>query len=169
MCNHFNSHDVVLANEVLTAIEKPASIFLSREGLSPIVVNLFKKAGSTIIDRSDKNSSLEGITDMAQKIYNGRFGVIFGESTWNLHPTKPMLDLRIGGAKIAAIAGKPLVPTIFEYFEADKVLSSEKELYDLCVVKFGRPIEIVEEESLVDQTREIQRTMEESRIELWGG
>ena len=64
----------------------------------------------------------------------GRDGVIFGESTWNLHPVLPMHNIKKGGTTISAITQAPIIPTIFEYVEQDGPVKSESALYKKCTL-----------------------------------
>ena len=90
-----------------------------------------------------------------------------GESTWNLHPTKPMQKVKAGVAQISLITGKPIVPVIFEYVEINQKCRKEKELYKKCIVEFGKPICISVENNIFEQTSKVQEAMEMMRKELW--
>jgi hypothetical protein len=78
-----------------------------------------------------------------------------------------MHDLKIGGATIAAITEKPIVPTILEYVEVPNLCDNESKLYSKCIVTFGKPIYINREESLITQTSLLQDTMVKIRKENW--
>ena len=82
--------------------------------------------------------------ELTGKLLHGDTCVIFGEGTWNLHPYKPMQNIRIGGVKAAAIAGVPIVPVILEYVEVPGLCSREKDLYSYVnhtwLKKFGTPL-----------------------------
>lgn len=120
-----------------------------------------------MIDRNEKSSINEGTIEFAANILHGKAGVIFGESTWNLHPYKPMLPIKAGAANIAAITEIPIIPTVFEYVEIPEIRFKEKEIYSGCVVKFGKAIHILRDKSLITQTDKLQSAMEESRVKLW--
>ena len=165
--NHSNTHDAFVTAEVLTRIGKPGSFLAAIEGLSAIELKLFKSARATMIDRTNKESTNNGLLDFSSKLLYGDTGFIFGESTWNLHPIKPMQNIKIGGAKVAAISRVPIVPIIYEYVEVPNMCSKEKQLYTKCVVQIGKPIYIDESQSLIEQTQLIQSTMENMRRQLW--
>ncbi len=165
--NHSNSHDIINVYEILTNLGLNSSILLTSEGLNPLVLSLFKNANATIINRFDKQKSSNGVYELSNKVLNDCIGVVFSEGTWNLHPIKPMQNIRIGAAKIAAITQKPVLPTIMEYIEVPTLCEKEAELYKKCVIHFGEPIVIDEESSLVTQTLLIQNCMENMRKEIW--
>lgn len=167
MCNHSNTHDAFLAAEVLSEIGVPSTFIAAIEGLSPIELSLFKSARATMIDRTDKVSASNGLYDFSSKLVYGDTGVIYGESTWNLHPYKPMQNIKIGGSKIAAIANVPIVPMIYEYVEVPNIVSKEKKLYSKCIIKIGEPIYIDPSISLIEQTKKIQIIMEDMRRKMW--
>ena len=167
LVNHSNSHDIINMIEVLTGLDRNSSVLITKEGLSPIVLGLFKHANSTVIDRFDKKLSTRGVYDLSSQVMHKNTAVVFGEGTWNLHPIKPMQNIRIGAAKVGAISKKPVVPTIMEYIEQLTLCEKESELYRKCIIDFGKPVTISEEDSLVEQTESLQRTMEEMRRKLW--
>lgn len=165
--NHSNSHDIINVYEVLTSLGLNSSVMLTSEGLNPIVLALFKNANATVIDRFNKTKSMNGIYQLSNKVLNQCVGVVFSEGTWNLHPIKPMQNIKIGAAKVSAITQKPIIPTIMEYIEIPILCNKESELYKKCIIQFGKPISINEEDSLVKQTHLIQRRMEDMRRKIW--
>ena len=120
-----------------------------------------------MIRRTDKESSTRGLYELTGKLLHGDTCVIFGEGTWNLHPYKPMQNIRIGGVKAAAIAGVPIVPVILEYVEVPGLCSREKDLYSKCIAKIGKPIRIDRQKSLIKQNDNLQTIMENMRMGLW--
>lgn len=167
MCNHSNVHDILIMAEVLATVNKPSTVMLGVEGISPVELALFKSARSTMINRSDKISASHGLFDLTGKLLNGDTCLIFGEGTWNLHPYKPMQNIKIGGAKAAAIANVPIVPTILEYVEVPELCSKEKELYSKCTIKIAEPYYIDSQKSLIEQNDKLQTIMENMRVKLW--
>ena len=165
--NHSNTHDAFITAEVLCAVGKPACFLAAIEGLSFIELQLFKSARATMIDRTNKESSNEGLLVFCGKIINGDCGFIFGEGTWNLHPVKPMQDIKIGAAKVGAITGVPIIPIIYEYIEVPYICRKEKDLYSKCIAQIGKPIIIDSSVSLIEQTMKIQTVMEKMRRKLW--
>jgi len=165
--NHSNSHDIINMIEVLSSMDKKNSVLITREGLSPIILKLFREANTTIMDRFDKTKSRESVYELSSKVLDNNTAVIFGEGTWNLHPIKPMQNIHIGAAKVAAITERPVIPTIMEYIEQLTLCEKEKELYKKCIIHFGKPVTISEEESLIPQTEKIQEEMEKMRRQIW--
>ena len=166
LCNHSNTHDAFVLAETLTELNKPCTFLAARDGLSPIEALFFRSARATMFNRANKASAQSGLYDFAGKIIHGDTGVIFGESTWNLHPYKPKQKIKIGCVKVAAIVNKPIVPIIIEYVEVPYVCSKENELYDKCIVQIGKPISIDCKDSLIGQLKELQTVMEEMRIKI---
>jgi 1-acyl-sn-glycerol-3-phosphate acyltransferase len=167
LANHSNAHDAFTTTEFFSLIGKPSTFFASNEGLSKLELKLFESARSTLINRFDVNSTKNGMLDFSSKLLNGDTGIIFGEGTWNLHPIKPMQNIKIGPSKIAAIAQVPIVPVIYEYVEVPDLCSKETQLYSKCIVKIGKPINIDCSKSLIEQNMLLQKTMEKMRVELW--
>ena len=91
--------------------------------------------------------------------------IIFGESTWNIHPYRAIHPIKPGGVKIAAIAQVPIIPTIIEYVEVPYCCNREKEIYSKCIVKFGEPQLVSLEESLIIQTNKLYDKLKEMRLE----
>lgn len=166
ICNHSNSHDFFTAQEVFKKLGTNVSVFAAEDDLNLLSRFIFKYCDAVLIDRNNKESTKNGILDLSSNLFDIP-GVIFGEGTWNLHPYKPMQQIKIGAAKIAAIAEVKVIPTIFEYVETTKICDKEKELYTNCIIKFGNPISISREESLIEQTNHIQTVLEEMRLDLW--
>ncbi len=165
-CNHSNSHDIMLSAEVMRRLKRKAVLFVASDGLSPGERCLFRCASATLIDRTSRESGNEGLLDFSGKMIKGCSGVIFPESTWNLHPFKPMQNIKIGAVKAAAIAGVPVVPTVFEYVEVPGICSREEDLYTKCVIRFGTPVPVDPSGSIIEQTEMLQTVMEESRRKL---
>lgn len=167
ICNHSNSHDFFTTQEVFSELGRKVTPFGADDCLNFFTLQLFKAGDVTLINRDDKQSAIDGMLRFSKKIIDGKDGVIFGESTWNLHPIKPMQPIKVGGTQTALIADTVVVPTIFEYVEVPDVVSKEKELYKRCIVSFGKPIVVKATDDLFAKTMEIQKVLEKMRIELW--
>lgn len=167
LCNHSNSHDFFTAHEVFKKIGSSVSVLCASDDLNIATEFLFKSCNAVLIDRRNKSSIEKGICSFSTNLIEGMPGVIFGEGTWNLHPYKPMQQIKIGASNIAAISEVPIIPTIFEYIEVPQICSKESQLYSKCIVSFGHPIFISREENLIYQTKMLQITMEEKRLDLW--
>lgn len=167
VCNHSNSHDIFTMYSILEKLGIPSSVMVATDCLNPLSIAAFASADSTFLDRNDKISANNSIYELSSKILAGKSGVIFGESTWNLHPIKPMQNLKIGGAKIAAITGAAVVPTVLEYIEKPYFCDNEMEMYEKIVVSFGEPQYIGFGDDLSHNTELIQKSMEEMRRAIW--
>lgn len=167
VCNHSNSHDFFTAHEVFNKLGTNVSVFAASDDLGLATRFIFNSCNAVLIDRNSRESINEGIIKFSSNLIAGIPGVIFGEATWNLHPFRPMQQIKIGSAKISAITELPIIPTIFEYVEYPKVCRKEKELYSKCIVNFGKPIIVSRNENLVKQTNNIQFVLEKMRLSLW--
>ncbi len=166
-CNHSNAHDFFTLQEAFKRAGVPITFLASNEDLSPIILNIFEGCGAILMDRSDKNSAEKALLDFASSIHWGGSGVIFPESTWNMHPTRPMQPVKAGLTMVATITKVPIIPTIFEYVESSRTCTKESELYTKVVVRFGAPIYISMDDKLISQTDEVQRAMESTRRAGW--
>lgn len=167
LANHSNSHDIFTAYEILSAFKRKGSVMVATDCLSPLTTQIFNISNATLLDRRNKQSSQNSILELSHKIINGVDGVIFGESTWNLHPTKLMHNIKTGISSISLITKRPIIPTIFEYIEEDGVFQKESQLYKKCIIRFGKPIMIDEEKSLFDQTNNLKLEEEKIRKQIW--
>lgn len=167
IANHSNSHDFFTTHEVFSEMKRNITPFAASDCLDFISMQMFKLGDVTFIDRGDKNSSIDGLLSFSKKIIEGQDGIIFSEGTWNLHPTKPMLDLKVGGTQSSVISDKIIIPTIFEYVEVPDLVEKEKELYSRCIVIFGKPIKVKYGDDLIKKTKLVQTTLEEMRLNLW--
>lgn len=167
ICNHSNSHDFFTIIEAFGKIGRKVSPFGASDCLNFWTKQLFKLGDVTMINRKSKNSSMYGMMELCNKILNGKCGVVFGESTWNLHPILPMQPIKIGITNIAKITEKVIIPTVFEYVEVDSVCEKENEIYEKCIVLFGHPISVSIEDNIFYKTKEIQAIMEDMRKNLW--
>ena len=167
LCNHSNSHDFFTIREIFYKLNKRVTPLGAWDGLNFLSRSMFKLGDVTLIKRNDSKSKKDGILDFCSKILNGKNGLVFGEATWNLHPVKPMMDVKAGIAEIALVTGKAVVPTIFEYVETDDVCKKESELYKKCIVLFGKPITISSDKGLFEQTGYLQNIMETMRKDIW--
>lgn len=167
ICNHSNSHDFFTTHEVFNELGRSVTPFGADDCLDFFTLKLFKAGDVTLINRDDKQSSIDGMMKFSKKIIDGKDGVIFSEGTWNLHPIKPMQPIKVGGTQTAIITDTVVVPTIFEYVEIPDIVSKEKELYSRCIVSFGKPIVVKAADDVFAKTMEIQKTLEKMRIELW--
>lgn len=165
--NHSNSHDVFVAKEAFARNKRKLIPFVAWDGLNIMSRFAFYLCDATFVKRNDKNSTEKGLHHFCGKILNGKDGIIWGESTWNLHPVKPMQKIKVGVVQIALITGKPIVPIIFEYVEVPRICKKEKELYQKCVVQIGKPIYITAEKSIFEQTDYVMKTLVSMRESLW--
>ncbi len=168
VANHSNSHDYFVTKEVFGKMQRNVTPMGAWDGLNALARFVFKAGDVTFIDRANKKSSENGIMDFCKKILkDGKDGIIFGEGTWNLHPTLPMLKVKAGAVQISLITEKPIVPVIFEYIEVPNVCRRERDLYTKCVVQFGKPIFTTIADSIFEQTDKVMHVMTSIRKSLW--
>ncbi len=165
--NHSNVHDAFTTAESLFLSEHPSSFLAAKDGISPAEVLLFKGVRSTMIDRANPESTKAGLIDFSSKIIMGDTGVVFPEATWCLHPLLATLNHWPGAVRIAAITGKPIILTDFEYVEVPHVVKEEKDLYEYCQVYFSEPIYIDPSRSIEEQVLEVQKKFVEMRKNIW--
>lgn len=165
--NHSNSHDIFTAYEVLSILQRRGSVMVATDCLTPITTEIFHVSNATLLDRRKKEDRENSVMMLSRKILSGCDGVIFGESTWNLHPTLPMHHIKLGPSKISLITQVPIIPTIFEYVEKDGNFNSESQLYKKCIIRFGKPYMVHFDDSFINQTEEIRNNMSDIRKEIW--
>jgi len=168
LVNHSNSHDIFTAYEVLSCLQRRASVMVATDCLNPITTKIFNISNATLLDRRKKEDRQNSVLALSKKILSGNDGVIFGESTWNLHPILPMHNIRKGVAIISAITQVPIIPTIFEYIEEDGILKTEGQLYRKCLIRFGKPVMINFDENFIVQSNKIREEMIKIRRQIWG-
>lgn len=167
VCNHSNSHDFFTLHETFDQLGRNVTPFGASDCLNFLSLQMFKLGDVTLIDRNDRESSLNGLMKFTEKIVEGEDGIIFGEGTWNLHPVKPMQGIRTGAVQTAAISKKVIIPTLFEYVEVPDIVNKESELYSRCIVEFGKPIVVNIDDNIIEKTKLLQSTLEEMRLNLW--
>lgn len=165
--NHSNSHDIFTAYEVLSELGRTGSVMVATDCLNPITTSIFNISNATLLDRRIQSDRNDSVFKLSRKILDGNDGVIFGESTWNLHPVLPMHNIKQGVSKISAITQVPIIPTIFEYLETDDFVDKESNLIEKCVIRFGKPVMINYEDGFISQTNGIKQRMIEIRKGLW--
>ena len=117
--NHSTSHDIFTAYEFLSMLNRRGSVMVATDCLNPVTTEIFNISNATLLDRRNKEERRNSVLELSQKIINGNDGVIFGEGSWNLHPTLPMHVIQNGASKISLITKVPIIPTIVEYVEVD--------------------------------------------------
>ena len=123
VCNHSNSHDFFTLHETFDQLGRNVTPFGASDCLNFLSLQMFKLGDVTLIDRNDRESSLNGLMKFTEKIVEGEDGIIFGEGTWNLHPVKPMQGIRTGAVQTAAISKKVIIPTLFEYVDVPDIVN----------------------------------------------
>ena len=167
ICNHSNSHDFFTAQEVFYELKRRGTVFCANDCLNFLAEHFFRAGNAVLVNRADRKSTLNGLQCFVDKISRGEDGVIFSEATWNLHPVKPVLNMKIGGVKAALAANVCVVPTVFEYVEVLDIVSKESELYQKLIVQFGKPQIINPLDDLVSKTKQIQREIADMRYAMW--
>lgn len=167
LVNHSNSHDIFTAYEVLSKLNRRGSVMVATDCLTPITAGIFYVSNATLLDRRKKEDRSSSVLNLSKKILQGGDGVIFGESTWNIHPILPMHNIKQGVSKISAITSVPVIPTIFEYIEEDGMLEKENKLYKKCLIRFGKPIMVNYSDTLINQTNSMRDEMIKIRKQIW--
>lgn len=167
VANHSNSHDIFTAYEVFSFLNRKGSVMIATDCLSFPTTQIFNISDATLLDRNIKAERQNAVLELSSKLLNGSDGLIFGEGTWNLHPTKTMHNIQNGAAKISNIAQVPIIPVIFEYIEKDNLVSSDSELFDKCIIRFGKPLYYDYNYALSFQSANIKNEMTKIREEIW--
>ena len=167
VANHSNSHDIFTAYELFSILQRRGSVMVATDCLNLFVTNIFNISNATLLDRRNKKERENSVLALSKKILGGSDGLIFGEGTWNIHPILPMHNIKNGAAKVSLITQVPVVPVIFEYIENNDFVSSDRELYEKCVIRFGKPIMINYNDTLSSQSKQIQERMIILRKQMW--
>ena len=167
VANHSNSHDIFTAYEMFSFLQRNGSVMVATDCLNPLTTEIFNISNATLLDRNNKIDRSNSVLSLSQKIMSGNDGLIFGEGTWNIHPTLPMHNIQNGASKIALIAQVPVVPVIFEYIEVNDMVQTENKLYDRCIIRFGKPIMVDYHSALALQSKNIKTDMSNLRTQLW--
>lgn len=167
VCNHSNSHDLLVAMEVFSRLHRRYTFLAARDGLNAFIKMIFILGNAVLISRASKESRRTGFEKFCCKIQKGESGLIFPESTWNLHPTLPMHQLNAGFLRASLTTGVPVIPVIFEYIEVPDIQRKESKLYTSCVVTFGMPIVPSKEQDLFEQAEYVRTMMADMRKAVW--
>ena len=89
--------------------------------------------------------------------------IIFPETAWNLSPNRLHLPINWGFLDIAQKTGVPVVPMVMEYTYDT---SRDKEKITYIHIRYGEPIEVTENDSLVDKLEEYKEKISTIRWEL---
>ena len=165
--NHSTSHDIFTAYEFLSMLNRRGSVMVATDCLNPVTTEIFNISNATLLDRRNKEERRNSVLELSQKIINGNDGVIFGEGSWNLHPTLPMHVIQNGASKISLITKVPIIPTIVEYVEVDDLVKTDAELYKKCVIRFGKPINQNYNNSLIENSSNVRDVMTNMRKSVW--
>jgi len=101
------------------------------------------------------------------RLSQGVNGLIFPESTWNLHPIRPMQKLNAGFLRASLATGRPVVPMLLEYEEVSGICQKESQLYTRCIVTFGKPFMPSAQEDIFQQTEKFRNIVIQMRVALW--
>ncbi len=167
LCNHSTAHDIFSMYIAMAKLGLPTSVMVATDCLSPFSKAVFSSAKSVFLNRNDKISSSNSILQASATLLAGKYLVVFGESTWNLHPIKAMQDIKKGSSMISAITELPVIPAILEYIENPSIVENEKEIYKKIILRFGKKYEIMPTDDISLKTLEIQKQMEEMRKSIW--
>lgn len=166
-CNHSNAHDMYTTQETFHRLGRIVSTFAGSDCLSPFAKTAFSLLNTSFVDRLDKESGKTATCELINRVSNGQDICIFPEATWNIHPQKPMHDIKLGSANIGAASGKLVVPMNYEYVEIPDIVKKESEIFEKVIVTFGKPIKIDPRLSMIDQTILIQKALTAIRLNTW--
>ncbi len=167
VCNHSTAHDIFSMYIAMEKLGLPNSVMVATDCLNQFSKTVFSIADSVFLDRRNKISSSNSILHASATVLSGKNLVVFGESTWNLHPVKVMQDIKKGSSMISAITKFPIIPTILEYIEVSNTVDSEQDIYKKIIVRFGKPYFIVETDDMPYMTMKVQSEMEQIRKTIW--
>lgn len=167
VANHSTSHDIFTAYELFSMLNRKGSVMVATDCLNPFTTEIFKASNATLLDRRIKSERSNSILLLAKKLLSGKDGLIFGEGTWNLHPTLPMHNIQNGATKISIITQVPIIPVIIEYIEKNELITSDARLYDKCIIRFGKPIIVDPNNTLPAQSQIIKTAMVDTRLKIW--
>lgn len=101
--------------------------------------------------------------DAISVLLKGHSIFICPETTWNLSPNRLHLPVNFGFIDIAKKANVPIVPMVIEYtYDSSK----EKERITQVHIRYGRTIEVKEQDSLLEKLSEYQDKISTMRWEL---
>ena len=166
-CNHSTAHDIFTMYIATEKLGLSSSVMVATDCLNIFSKTVFSLAASVFLDRRNKISSSNSILQASATVLAGKNLIIFGESTWNLHPIKVMQDVKRGSSMISAITKAPVIPTILEYIENPILVDKEIEIYKKVVLRFGEPYFIKETDDMSFMTIQIQNEMEKLRKDIW--
>lgn len=101
--------------------------------------------------------------DMMTLMLMGHSILICPETAWNLSPNRLHLPINWGFLDIAQKTGVPVVPMVMEYTYDT---SSDKERITHIHIRYGEPIEITENDRIVDKLEEYKEKISTMRWEL---
>lgn len=165
--NHSTSHDIFTAYEVLSMLNRRGSVMVATDCLNLITTGIFAISNATLLDRRNKSERKNSVLELSKKIVSGNDGVIFGEGTWNLHPTLPMHIIQNGAAKISLISQVPVIPTIMEYIEVNDLVENDAQLFKKCIIRFGKPVYPRYDNDLIEESKSIRNAMSDIRKDIW--
>ena len=137
VCNHSNAHDMYTTQDVFHKLGRIVSPFAGSDCLSTFAKTAFDYLNTTFVDRMDKSSGEKATYELINRVSNNQDLFICGESTWNIHPQKPMHQIKFGPAIIGGASGKLVVPMNYEYVETPKLVKNERDIFEKCIVTFG--------------------------------
>lgn len=165
--NHSTSHDIFTAYEVLSMLNRRGSVMVATDCLNLITTGIFAISNATLLDRRNKSERKNSVLELSKKIVSGNDGVIFGEGTWNLHPTLPMHIIQNGAAKISLISQVPVIPTVMEYIEVNDLVENDAQLFKKCIIRFGKPVYPRYDNDLIEESKSIRNAMSDIRKDIW--
>lgn len=158
-----HSHQGLLDNFVwIPEVDKHCLLFHSQD-TNPILLLCQLNTGLILVKKGNRESSNSAKLDIIKLLLNGHSIAYFPESAWNLSPNKLHLPLRFGLIDIAKKAAVPIIPVVHEYTYDT---STEKENIVKIHSRFGKPIYVKEEDSLLEKLEEYKEAISTMRYDL---
>ena len=158
-----HSHQGVLDNFVWIPEVDKHGLILHQQEVSKLLIMSQLCTGLVLVKRSDKESRSNAKLDMIKLLLDGHSITYFPESTWNLSPNKLHLPLNYGVIDIAKKAQVPIIPVVHEYsFDT----SSKKVKITKVHSRYGDPIYVKEEDSLIEKLSQYEEAISTMRYEL---
>lgn len=123
-------------------------------------------SGLILVSKIEKDveNRINAKLDMIKILLKGHSIWYFPEGTWNLSPNKLHLPMSYGFLEIAKKAQKPVVPVVME---CSYDTSTDKERITELQIKYGQPIIVNSNDSLIKKLEEYEKCISTMRWQLF--
>lgn len=115
----------------------------------------FNINGIIWVDRKNKESKKKSTSNMIDLLNRKANILIFPEGTWNLTPSKPVLQLNWGIIEVSRQTSKPIIPVVLEYSDKN------------CYVSFGTSIFVDEADEKSVKINELTDSFATQKWLIW--